>query len=203
MRRKLIFAAALSVSLTTIAFGTASCFAQESAAMTETSETETEAAYEAFDDEVIMFVLDTLKVHEGPDKDDATIAYSDRGDSVSVLGRAGDWYHVRLDSPYREDEEQETEGSGSQESEDESEAAPKEGYIYASLLTEDKEEMEKMLAANEAQKKINEAAAAAAAAAAASSERYVVSTQKIPDCDGGGGTIITRYSDGTTSQSTY
>ena len=201
MRKRLICAATLSVALTAMISVSGSCFAQESAQMTELSETETEAVYEAFNDEVIMFVLDTLKVHKGPDKDDSTIAYIDRGDSVSVLGRVGDWYHVRLDSPYNEGEAQETEENIEQVPEDETEAAAKEGYIHASLLTEDKEEMEKALASNEAQKKINEAAAAAAAAAA--SERYVVSTQKIPDCDGAGGTIITRYSDGTTSQSSY
>ena len=53
------------------------------------------------------------------------------------------------------------------------------------------------------QKQMNAAAAAAAAAAASSGGVSVVSTQKIPNCLGTGGTIITTYSDGSTSTSSY
>ena len=82
------------------------------------AETETEPeTEEVFSEEKIMFVLDTLKVHEGPSAESKTIAYSDLGSSVSVLGQLGDWYHVRLDDPYEKAQEQEAQEPEAQEAE--------------------------------------------------------------------------------------
>lgn len=167
------------------------------------AETETEPEIEeVFDKTKVMFVLDTLRVHEGPSMDSKTIAYCDLGSSVSVLGQFGDWYHVRLDDPYTESETEAME-DGTEETElNETESTPaEEGYIVAKLLSEDREELERMINANEVQKQMN--AAAAAAAASSSGSVSVVSRRKIPNCLGTGGTIITTYSDGSTSTSSY
>ena len=169
------------------------------------TETETEPEVEeVFDKAKVMFVLDTLKVHEGPSMNSKTIAFCDLGSSVSVLGQFGDWYHVRLDDPYTESEtEAMKDGTAETELNETASTPAKEGYIVAKLLSEDREELERMISANEVQKQMNAAAAAAAAAAASSGSVSVVSTQKIPNCLGTGGTIITTYSDGSTSTSSY
>ena len=167
------------------------------------AETETEPeTEEVFEKVKVMFVLDTLRVHEGPSMESKTIAYCDLGSSVSVLGQFGEWYHVRLDDPYTESETEASEDSTMQTELNETESAPaKEGYIVAKLLSEDRDEAERVINANEVQKQMN--AAAAAAAAASSGGVSVVSTRRIPNCLGTGGTVITTYSDGSTSTSSY
>ena len=205
------FMTAMILGLCTILAASPCMILAEEAPETEmVAETETEPeTEEVFSEEKIMFVLDTLKVHEGPSAESKTIAYSDLGSSVSVLGQLGDWYHVRLDDPYEKAQEQgaQTEAAqdGTAQTEvKETEGAPaKEGYVAVRLLSEDREELERSINANEVQKQMNAAAAAAAAAAASSGGVSVVSTQKIPNCLGTGGTIITTYSDGSTSTSSY
>ena len=150
----------------------------------------------------IMYLTDTVRVHEGPDKESKTIAFCDRGGSVSVLGIFGNYYHVRLDDPAQNLEMTETTGVPATEAQ-ETESTAEEGYIYSEFLTESPEEAQAAVEANNAEIARKQAAAAAAAAAAASGSGNVVSRQKIEDCDGGGGTIITTYSDGSTYISRY
>ncbi len=202
-RKKTLFTAAV---LTTCMMCVCPGYAQETESNAAAAETETEAqTEEVYDEAKVMFTLDTLRVREAPDQESETIAFCELGDSVSVLGKIGDWYHVRTDDPYREEE---TEADAGEEQDTDAPALEdiKEGYIAESLLTEAKDESDHMIEVNEVQKQMNEAAAAAAAAAASAPSgggKTVVSRKKIPNCIGDGGTIVITYSDGSKSKKKY
>ena len=146
------FMTAMILGLCTILAASPCMILAEEAPETEmVAETETEPeTEEVFSEEKIMFVLDTLKVHKGPSAESKTIAYSDLGSSVSVLGQLGDWYHVRLDDPYEKAQEQEAQTEAAQDGTaqtevKETEGAPaKEGYVAVRLLSEDREELEQI-----------------------------------------------------------
>ena len=169
-------------------------------------ETETEAETElVLEEPGIMYLTDTVRVRKGPTTTSETIAFCDRGGSVSVIGIFGDWYHVRLDDPAARAEETEA-AEKTEEAAQETEEAAQEGYIYGEYLTDSPEEAQAAVDANNAEiarKQAEAAAAAAAAAAGGSGGKTVVSRRKIEDCDGGGGTIITIYSDGSKSTRRY
>ncbi len=177
------------------------------------TQTETEAEPETelvLEKPGIMYLLDTVRVHEDAATDSETIGFCDRGSSVSILGILGEWYHVRLDDPAQKAEETEEDGEVQTEdakdesaSETEETEAAKEGYIFGKLLSDNPEDAKAAVEANDAEIARQQAAAAAAAAQGGGGGRTVVSRSKIEDCDGGGGTIITTYSDGSTSTSRY
>ena len=187
------------------------------------SETETESESEkVYRDAKVMFLIDTVRVRAEANADSETVAFADRGDALTVLGELSGWYHVRLDHPEIEEQStQETETVSAEEKETSVSESAKEGYVKGTYLTENKDEADQAVAANDAEirRKEAEAAAAAAAAQAASSSggnsgggspkkkssgKTVVSTQNVDDCDGSGhGTKITTYSDGSTSTSRY
>ncbi len=208
-RKKLFLTAAVLTSCMLFV-----CPAQAQETESNAAETETEAqTEEVYEEAKVMFTLDTLRVREAPDQESETIAFCELGESVSVLGKIGEWYHVRTDDPYREEDTQTDAAEGTQtdtsEGTDPDAPAPediKEGYIAESLLTEVKDEMDHMIEVNEVQKQMNEAAAAAAAAAASAPSgggKTVVSRKKIPNCIGDGGTIVITYSDGSKSKKKY
>lgn len=209
-----LIAAALVVTMA--AAGTVSVIASEQSGETGTeaaAETETEQETElVLEEPGIMYLLDTARVRQEPSTDSETVAFCDRGSSVSVLGIIGSWYHVRLDNPAQQETETEDTSAESEkfseaETEQVSQEAPEEGYISGELLTDSADDAQSAVEANNAEIARQQAAAAAAAAAAAqagsSGGKTVVRRQKIEDCDGGGGTVITEYSDGTTSTSRY
>ena len=199
MRKKVSMCTAAVLAAAMILGSAAWCTETEKA---EAVETETEAETElVFEEPGIMYLTDTVKVHEGPMKQSDTIAYCDRGGSVSVIGIVGDWYHVRLDDPAAADQETEA-AAETEQSAAETEETAEEGYIYGEYLTDSPEEAQAAVDRNNAEI-ARQQAAAAAAAAAGGSGRTVVSRRKIEDCDGGGGTIITTYSDGSKSTTRY
>ncbi len=209
-KKPITYTAALLASamvLGTTAFATDG---STSAAVSETeTETETEQETELILDEPgIMYLLDTVRVHEDAATDSETVGFCDRGRSVSVLGILGEWYHVRLDDPAEKTEETEADsaaapaGAEDEDTAQTEEAAVKEGYIFGKLLSDNPEDAEAAVEANNAEIARQQAAAAAAASQGGGGVS-VVSRRKVADCDGGGGTIITTYSDGSTSTSRY
>lgn len=63
------------------------------AAAEEESEIETEAVYE---EAQTMYMLDDAYVREAPDTGSEAFAVAHRGESITVLGEIGAWYHVRI-----------------------------------------------------------------------------------------------------------
>lgn len=66
---------------------------QTEAATEEETEIETEAVYE---EAQTMYMLDDAYVREAPDTGSEALAVAHRGESITVIGEIGAWYHVRI-----------------------------------------------------------------------------------------------------------
>lgn len=209
--------------------------ASEAEAETET-ETETEPQEIFWSEDKTLYMTDDVYVREAADTGAEAVSVAHRGEGIVVIGEVGDWYIVNLAAAPENPEEEETEMSAedlaeaemtteiSEEAEAEvteeitggAEAAAENsvemeiGYVVKKYITENKEEADQAVAAQEyavkaaQEEAARQAAAAAAAASHKSSGKYEVSRQKYPDCDGSGhGYYEIKYSDGSTATVDY
>ena len=134
----------------------------EGAALTEAAEEETEIETEAvYEEAQTMYMLDDAYVREAPDTSSEALAVAHRGESITVIGEIGAWYHVRIGG---EDEAAAEEETGAA-----AEGAGVEGKAAAEDATKE-EGTESVTAAVEAETEVTEGAGEEGVAAEAETE---------------------------------